>query len=389
MGTGTIVFVHGTGVRLKGYKRSFADAESQARAAGIKAQFVECPWGDLLGIEFKGLSLPGAPTPEKLRDEEEELARWSFLFADPLFELDKLTIRDPKQPDQPKPPPGKKLPWQEVWDKIKAYEATHELQLLLKRGDLQDFWTQAWADVVESSKTPGLAFERSSHQLAEATNALARALVADLHVLATAAGKAGPDRTLRGKLLDRLLDDWGETKYAVGTFLSGLFKRAASSVLRRHRNELCEAVALPVGDIFLYLSRGEDIRNYIRDAVVNATPPVTVIAHSLGGIASFDLLASPGAPEVARLVTVGSQSPLMYEIDALPSLKKDAPLPKHFPDWLNILDRNDFLSFSAKKLFKKNVEEFDAELGQPFPDSHSAYFGSERVWERIKKFGVK
>jgi hypothetical protein len=61
MRTGTIVFVHGTGVRLKGYERSFADAKNQAKAVGIKAEFEECPWGDPLGIEFEGLSLPDPP----------------------------------------------------------------------------------------------------------------------------------------------------------------------------------------------------------------------------------------------------------------------------------------------------------------------------------------
>jgi pimeloyl-ACP methyl ester carboxylesterase len=114
---------------------------------------------------------------------------------------------------------------------------------------------------------------------------------------------------------------------------------------------------------------------------------VTVIAHSLGGIASFDLLAGADAPEVARLVTVGSQSPLMYEIGALPSLKRPTCLPAKFPPWLNIYDRDDFLSFSAKRLFP-GVDDFDAELGQPFPDSHSAYFDSERVWNKIRSVGV-
>ena len=270
---------------------------------------------------------------------------------------------------------------------ISKYRPSENLQLLLRRGGLESFWPQAWADVTTGSDIPKLAFERSAHQIPEGTNALARAVVADLHVLATAAGKPGPNRVLRQKLLERLLSDWGQQKYAVGTYLAGLFKRTASRLLRRHRNELCEAISLPIGDIFLYLTRGEEIRNYIRDNIVNSTPPITVIAHSLGGIACVDLLANDQAPDVARLVTVGSQSPLMYEIDALPSLKKPARLPGKFPPWLNIYDRNDFLSFTAGKLFP-GVEDFDAESGQPFPDSHSAYFTSDRVWEKIKSVGV-
>jgi hypothetical protein len=387
MSAGTIVFVHGTGVRLKGYVRSFANAEHHAGAVGITAPFAECVWGDALGIEFEGLSLPDPPSEKKLREEEEDFARWSFLFADPLFEMDKLTIRDPKQPAQAKLPPGKKAPWEELWIDIGKYKPSEDLRLLLRRGGLESFWPQAWSDITTSSEISKLAFERSAHQIAEATNGLARALVADLHVLATAAGSPGPNRALRQKLLDRLLADWGQQKYAVGTYLAGLFKRTASRLLRRHRNELCEAISLPVGDIFLYLARGDEIRTYIRNKIVQSAPPVSVIAHSLGGIACVDLLASDQAPKVARLVTVGSQSPLMYEIDALPSLKRPARLPAKFPPWLNIYDRNDFLSFAASKLFPE-AEDFDAESGQPFPDSHSAYFSSDRVWEKIKSAGV-
>lgn len=388
MSAGTIVFVHGTGVRLKRYERCFADAKDLARAIGITARFAECAWGDPLGIEFEGLSLPDPPSEKQLREEQEDFALWSFLFADPLFELDKLTIRDPKQPTETKPPPGKKAPWETLWIRTEKYRPSDNLRLLLRRGNLETFWPQAWADVTMSSGIPKLAFERSAHQIAEATSALARAVVANLHILATAAGKPGPNRVLRQKLLERLLVDWEQQKYGVGIYLAGLFKRTASRLLRRHRNELCEAVALPIGDVFLYLARGEEIREYIRNNIVNSTPPITVIAHSLGGIACVDLLAGAQAPQVARLVTVGSQSPLMYEIGALPSLKRPAALPKSFPAWLNIYDRNDFLSFAASKLFP-GAEDFDAELGQPFPDSHNAYFGSERVWEKIKSAGVR
>lgn len=110
MGTGTVILVHGTGVRLKDYKSNIANAKEQASDAGIKADFVECAWGDPLGVEFEGLSLPDPPSEEQLRRDEEDFARWSFLFADPLFELERLTIRDAKQPAQRKPPLAKWRP---------------------------------------------------------------------------------------------------------------------------------------------------------------------------------------------------------------------------------------------------------------------------------------
>jgi len=369
------------------YKRVRKAAKAAAEAAEIRGAFKECAWGDGLGIQFEGLSLPDPPSPDQLRREEEDFARWSFLFADPLFELNQLTIRDPKQPILAKPPPGKKAAWEELWTTISMYKPSEELRQLLRRGGLDDLWPQAWSNVTSHSTTPKLAFERSAHEIVEATNALARSVVAEIYCAANAAGRSGPNRALRQQLVERLLADWKQQVYAVGSFLAGLFKRAATRMLRTHRNDFCEKVSLPMGDIFLYLSRGDEIRDYIRGKIIDSNPPVTVIAHSLGGIASFDLLAGADAPEVARLVTVGSQSPLMYEIGALPSLKRPTCLPAKFPPWLNIYDRDDFLSFSAKRLFP-GVDDFDAELGQPFPDSHSAYFDSERVWNKIRSVGV-
>jgi hypothetical protein len=112
---------------------------------------------------------------------------------------------------------------------------------------------------------------------------------------------------------------------------------------------------------------------------------VTLVAHSLGGIACVDLLALPDPPPVARLVTAGSQSPFLYELGALTSLKPPQPLPAGFPPWLNLYDRNDFLSYCAGRLWS-GVEDREIESGQPFPASHSAYFGNAEGWLAIRAF---
>ena len=112
---------------------------------------------------------------------------------------------------------------------------------------------------------------------------------------------------------------------------TGIFKRAATGALRKHREGVSRAAALPIGDILLHQSRGGDVRRFIRAKIEQATPPVTLIAHSLGGIASVDLLALPNPPKVERLVTAGSQSPLLYELGALFSLQPPQPLPDYFP----------------------------------------------------------
>jgi hypothetical protein len=142
---------------------------------------------------------------------------------------------------------------------------------------------------------------------------------------------------------------------------------------------------LPLGDILLYQARGDEVRQFIRDKIMQAMPPVTVVAHSLGGIACVDLLALPNPPPIGCLVTAGSQSPLLYEIGALSSVKPPKPLPPGFPPWLNFYDRNDFLSYVARRLFP-TVTDIEVESGQPFPNSHSAYFGNAAVWQEIREF---
>jgi hypothetical protein len=198
----------------------------------------------------------------------------------------------------------------------------------------------------------------------------------------------GPNRALRDALVLRLLDDWHQVVYARSRFFTKLFERAATRILRRHRNEFTDSAALPIGDILLYQSHGVAIREFIRNKIMNASPPVTVVAHSLGGIACFDLLALPDPPPVARMVTVGSQSSFLYEIGALVSLQPPQQLPSGFPPWLNVYDRNDFLSYVAARLFT-GVKDLEVESGQAFPASHSAYFGSDEVWTAIRDFVVK
>jgi hypothetical protein len=333
------------------------------------------------------LSLPDPPSEQQLRHEEADFARWSWLFDDPLFELDKLTIRDTLEIEHNALPPGQKPQWEMLWEQIRAYQSSSDLVWLLKRGGLEPFWQEAWSRIIQADIAQ-LAFERSENELPEASNALARALVAELHVVAVNRDQPGPNRALRDALVLRLLDDWHQVVYARSRFFTKLFERAATRILRRHRNEFTDSAALPIGDILLYQSHGVAIREFIRNKIMNASPPVTVVAHSLGGIACFDLLALPDPPPVARMVTVGSQSSFLYEIGALVSLQPPQQLPSGFPPWLNVYDRNDFLSYVAARLFT-GVKDLEVESGQAFPASHSAYFGSDEVWTAIRDFVVK
>ena len=127
MSRGTIVFVHGTGVRFKDYQRGFDNAKKCAQQAGISADFEECAWGDPLGVEFVGLSLPDLPASAQNGQPGEDFARWYCLYADPLFELNLLTIRDTST-SLPPPLPCRQPEWELAWEGIAAYPGVYAIR---------------------------------------------------------------------------------------------------------------------------------------------------------------------------------------------------------------------------------------------------------------------
>src|SRR5262252_1923788 len=96
MSVGSILLVHGTGVRFRSYMKGFEIAEKTARNCSVRRRLLPCAWGDPLGVEFTGYSLPDAPTAEQNRKEEDEFAHWVWILDDPLLELSLLGIPDGK-----------------------------------------------------------------------------------------------------------------------------------------------------------------------------------------------------------------------------------------------------------------------------------------------------
>jgi hypothetical protein len=84
---GSILFVHGTGVRLRSFLTAYQTAALTATACGLKQTSIPCAWGDPIGIEFESKSLPDPPTPVQLQHQEEGLADCSWLLDDSFFEL--------------------------------------------------------------------------------------------------------------------------------------------------------------------------------------------------------------------------------------------------------------------------------------------------------------
>ncbi|MGY4626865.1 hypothetical protein [Bradyrhizobium sp. USDA 4486] len=384
MPQGSILLVHGTGVRLGNYEKSFEVAVKTASECSLGRNLFPCAWGDPLGVEFEGLSLPDVPTAEVERKAEEDLAQWIWILDDPLVELSLLAIPDGSAAKAGVLNPEGPTPAEQNLEQVRAYAPSLEFRQLLARGGLEDVWEPARTRIL-SDKVTERAFEASEHEPQEAFRALARALVAQLHVEAVSRSRPALSAVHREKLVQRLLIDWKQQVFGISDRFLNFVARAGTRYVRDRRNALNAVAALPLGDVLLYQTNGAKIRSFIKSKIESCPAPVTIVAHSLGGIACVDLLALGDIPKVDGLVTLGSQSSFMHEIGSLSSLKAGEKLREGFPRWLNVFDRNDFLSFFASRIFP-NAIDFEVASGQPFPESHSAYFGNEVVWTRIRSF---
>ncbi|MHC5719534.1 MAG: hypothetical protein ACYTX0_47690, partial [Nostoc sp.] len=141
---------------------------------------------------------------------------------------------------------------------------------------------------------------------------------------------------MRDNVVELLTLALGEAELGLGGWLlKPLIELAlpmGTNYVRGNRLELTDKISPMPGDILLYQTRGEKIRAFIQQQIAQAEPPVVLLAHSLGGIACVDLLVQQQLSQVELLVTVGSQAPFLYEINALYSLEYGQLLPEHFPE---------------------------------------------------------
>lgn len=400
----TLLFIHGTGVRGAAYDASFSAIRAQAaHHLGPAVEVQPCQWGDHVGasIDDDALSVPGYEVGRSTAgagpSAAEQEVRWRLLYEDPLYELRSYAAlttggdlqglaRSPAQRS-----PG--------------------AQALAKLGALQPSAADGLARSGHAAARllgPALAllsqdgvFDEAMEAEALAAPERSRAIVARAFVAAWAQAAAAQGLpALDGSARDALYEDavavlGGATKGLVDEFigaLGGLASRIATPILRRRRTGVTDASFAATHDILRYQTPhgGAAVRGLIAErirACAAARPgPVYLLAHSLGGIASVELLASTRGLPVAGLITCGSQAPYLYEADALSLLRRGQPLPAHFPRWLNVFDLNDLLSYVGAGLFGARVVDQEVRSRQPFPQSHSAYWANDQLWQHVKAF---
>ncbi|WP_203853446.1 alpha/beta fold hydrolase [Dactylosporangium siamense] len=388
----TLLFVHGTGVREPAYGvtfRRFAERIARIRPDAVVA---ECYWGELHGsrLHAGGVTIPagtssrGPDGPGGAEDEDVEVALWGVLERDPLFEL-RLAATDSQSADDDEELPPHALPAGQVFAaaalRLPANPAVAEAAAA---AHLDDVLLDAIQSVVRSDEA-GEALRHADALGGELRGALARAVVAESLLCADEelGGTAPVDGRRRDALVTAIVAGLGGSDRGVGGALGRFganlaLKLGVTRPVERRRVAITEASAPAAGDVMLYLARGGGIRDFIAEQVAAVeSGPVVLVAHSLGGIAGLELLISQSLPQVELLVTVGSQAPYLYELNALPTLPYNTGLPGSVPRWVNVYDRRDLLSFTGEGVFPGRVEDRVVDNRAPFPRSHSAYFTAD------------
>jgi hypothetical protein len=302
------------------------------------------------------------------------------LYQDPLHELKLLSLQVPDEE-------GINFGGDNLSDKldtkVKQFKPSEELKTQLQQAEIFDIFTQSHQTII-SSKAYQEALETVSEStITEYRDAIARSIIAQTIAICEEKKLSTPiitDANLRDEIVELLSSELYKSDLGVGDWLQTQILKLA---IGNRRGDFTDNTSPMVGDILLYQGRGQKIRDFIESYIKEAKDDVVLIAHSLGGIACVDLLVEKQPEKVKLLVTVGSQSPYFYEINALQSLEYGKPLPSKFPSWLNIYDLNDFLSYIGGNIFPEKVQDILVDNKQPFPKSHGAYWRNKGMWKAI------
>lgn len=153
-----------------------------------------------------------------------------------------------------------------------------------------------------------------------------------------------------------------------------------SSQLAGRRREIMGEHILVAADVLFYQRHGAAIREHLREELASVPQPRVAIGHSLGGIILVDTLFGPEkdqAPDVALLVTFGSQSAFLASVGALDAVTPVVP-------WLNVWTKYDFVSFLAAGLWGDAVTDLEVDVGQGFPGAHDGYYDCEPFYAAVR-----
>jgi hypothetical protein len=167
-------------------------------------------------------------------------------------------------------------------------------------------------------------------------------------------------------------------------------------------------LAHTIGDLIAYQRNQDAIQQRLWDALTGefaeygrtAQKPVHAVAHSQGGIITFDAALSTTRPlHLKSLTTFGSQSALIHLVDPRQSLGAfqglPLTLPATFGRWINLWEPLDPLAFVIKPVFKLangTLEDRRIDVPNTFSDivarggwfTHSSYWTSQELLKAIR-----
>lgn len=393
--------MHGTGVRdiAPTLDRLGAGLRRTGTLRNVRVRGAE--WGRHVGPDPLDPTSALPPALTRGTGDEETAGQaelWDLLLADPFLEL-RLLAADGRATDGDAMAIGRETPDLILQERLLTLRVSEET---LARSELAQAELGGAARELGTDEMLGRAATAVGEAgEAELLGATARALVAVVlgrHQTDSAdrLPRACIDAAARAQLVDELVDRLraGMTRGLLGRAVSPIVAPLATRIAVRRRAAFTTSAADFARDIAFYVQRGQGIRDYLQEQLrgMPQDEPVVLLGHSLGGIAAVDLLAArdPQDPtwRIDLLVTVGSQAPLLYLMDALDTLQPQKPQLKPFTPWLNVYDRDDLLAFCAERVWPgtPGINDMSVSSSVPFPMSHSAYWVQDRLYDLLAEF---
>lgn len=283
----TVIFLHGTGVREGEYNETFKIIEQKIHAQRPDIKVAPCLWGEL-GAKFNAhrasVPLENATLALSQPEVDAEIVLWGQLYRDPLYELRLLSLKPVKSGNAF----GKK-PRDILQSRVASLTPTSQQQAKLQEAGIAEVFEPAREAVIRSEPYKRALLTVSESDLSEYYAPIARAIAAQAMFLSEQQERFPPiltDAQLRDQIVELLTLALGDAELGLGSWLLKPLVELAlpmgTNYVRGNRLELTDKISPMPGDILLYQTRGEKIRQFIQQQIEQAEPPVVLLAHSLG-----------------------------------------------------------------------------------------------------------
>jgi hypothetical protein len=374
-----------------------ATVASLQRSVSDRFRLIEVFWGDL-GGESEGLadSLPVLfPQADTTRGDGEGAAFLELLQAQRVELMGQMLTRA------------------EDTSVVEAlYAATIDAAGLslpapeVTRGD-NDALKEALVEAL-----PGTQHLRTIRDV-EVQQAVGRLLADHLRTLQSPGLGGGDDVIVTRSWLDDIKQSIKRFLHDIDQLIGRMAASVAGSANQWVRGALAHPIALTLGDIVAYHQRRTAIHTRLFDVLDREAPgygtekrPIAVLAHSLGGLITFDAalgsyVPQDGAPRqlhISRWVTFGSQPAFFHVLAPRSGIAPYRPgrpvtLPGTIGKWTNLWHPLDILAFTAGTVFRLSTGQVPKDLRVDTAASeiidrigwlHSAYWSSTSLVDALK-----